>query len=253
MNIEARQAGKDVNSYWASAECVEKYDAKHAEGIGYDLDDAVWLEEFKRYVPSEGKRLLDLGCGTGFASLLLAESGFEVTGVDQSENMLNEARRKAKERDVAIDWNQGDLVTYEPKEASFDVVVARWVFWTLPDPVTVLQNAYKALKPGGSIVIFDGTWAMNPETSGKEEAEEPTEKEATDKRTEIWKSVYTPELLKSLPLLGETPTEVLAGLMRDAGFKNLESAQMDYANEMYRKHRGDGWKESQMYYVRAVK
>lgn len=59
-----------------------------------------WCALVERTVTSyhNGKRLLDLGCGTGELAIRLAEKGFDVTGVDLSEQMLTIAQMKAEER-----------------------------------------------------------------------------------------------------------------------------------------------------------
>jgi SAM-dependent methyltransferase len=56
-----------------------------------------------------GRRILDLGCGIGEGCSWFSANGFRVTGVDQSEAMLNEARQAADEIGVTVDWQQGDI------------------------------------------------------------------------------------------------------------------------------------------------
>ena len=56
-----------------------------------------------------GRRVLDLGCGIGEGCCWFSANGFRVTGVDQSEAMLAEARRLADELGVTVDWQQGDI------------------------------------------------------------------------------------------------------------------------------------------------
>src|SRR5882724_2806111 len=68
-----------------------------------DLSDLV---ENKIVLPG---RALDLGCGTGHYSMYLAEHGFDVTGVDFSENALASARKEAAKRALAITFLQGDV------------------------------------------------------------------------------------------------------------------------------------------------
>ncbi len=65
-----------------------------------------WCALVERAVSSyqTGKRMLDLGCGTGELALRLAEKGFDVTGVDVSEQMLAIAQMKAQERGVDLSF-----------------------------------------------------------------------------------------------------------------------------------------------------
>ncbi len=57
--------------------------------------------------------IADMGCGTGFASLLLAELGHAVTGLDQGDNMLALARQKAAARKLNVAFVQGDVMAPE--------------------------------------------------------------------------------------------------------------------------------------------
>ncbi len=105
----------------------------------------------------EPKTVLDLACGTGNLALLLAERGYQVTGVDSSSNMLEVARRKAKSSSLYIDFVEGDMRSFS-LERPLDAAVC--VFDSLNyllEPEHV-QSAYKsvsqALAPGG-LFIFD--------------------------------------------------------------------------------------------------
>ena len=151
-------AAQKVNSYWNSPLCLAEYDKNHAECIGAERDDAVWREEFKRYLPPAPAAVADIGCGTGFASLLLAELGYTVTGLDQAETMLASAREKAAQRKADIRFVQGDAMHPLLPAGSFDVVLSRWVYWTLPDPEAAARNALNLLRPGGMLAVFDGQW-----------------------------------------------------------------------------------------------
>jgi SAM-dependent methyltransferase len=64
-----------------------------------------WISQAKRY----GDPVLELACGTGRVSVPLAQAGFRVTGIDLSEAMLQEARRKSAAAGVQVDWIQADM------------------------------------------------------------------------------------------------------------------------------------------------
>lgn len=71
-----------------------------------------WVELVQNKFSShalDGKKLLDLGCGTGELSLRFASLGFEVTGVDLSEDMLTVAQAKAAEENIAIEFIQQNM------------------------------------------------------------------------------------------------------------------------------------------------
>ncbi|MDO4795377.1 MAG: class I SAM-dependent methyltransferase [Brachymonas sp.] len=255
-------ANQRVNRYWNSPLCVAEYDQTHAQGIGAERDDQLWKEEFHTYLPPPPAHVLDLGCGTGFASVLLAEMGYHVTGLDQSENMLREARQKAADRKVDVTFLQGNVMAPQLPPATlaglpnggFDLIVARWVFWTLPDPAAAVRQACALLAPGGMLAVFDGQWFKNPECTGNKDQQHP-DPHAGDKneKNQLWAGVYTPEFLASLPLLGDEPPQALAALMQAAGFTEVRHSGMPHASAMYRQYRGTNWDEDQMYVVRGVK
>lgn len=67
-----------------------------------------------------GSTILDVGCGTGRHSVEFAKRGFKVMGLDLSSGMLEEARKKADEAGVAVNWIQGDATDFKLEE-TFDV------------------------------------------------------------------------------------------------------------------------------------
>jgi len=100
---------------------------------------------------------VDLGCGTGSLSCLLAGDGFEVEGVDFSEEMLAKARAKADRLGVRATFRRGDAAD-PPGRGPFDVVLVRHVLWALPDPEVALDRWVSLLGPGGRLVLVEGRW-----------------------------------------------------------------------------------------------
>ena len=80
--------------------------ARHYDSLMADVDYASYADFYERiiekYAPSLPKRLIDLGCGTGSISVLLAEKGYEVTGVDISCEMLSAALKKASDKHLWV-------------------------------------------------------------------------------------------------------------------------------------------------------
>ncbi len=112
------------------------------------------LEDYK-----PGK-VLDVGCGTGFSSLLIAYSGHEVVAIDNNEAMIAEAEKTAEELGVAdkITFLLKDAEVNEFSEESFDAVVSKHAFWLFDNPEKVYANWYEILKPGGCMVNIDANW-----------------------------------------------------------------------------------------------
>lgn len=100
-------------------------------------------------------RALDLGCGEGGDAIWLAKRGWQVTGVDVSQNALDLAAGHATEAGVgeAIAWEQHDLERTFPA-GSFDLVSACYLHSPILIPRTqILQSAAAAVSPGGSLLI----------------------------------------------------------------------------------------------------
>ena len=71
------------------------------------------------------RNILDLGCGTGSLTILLASKGYKVTGLDRAEGMLNVAREKAENEDLKIALQQGDMIDFEISE-KFDAILCTY-------------------------------------------------------------------------------------------------------------------------------
>ncbi|MGW0331991.1 class I SAM-dependent methyltransferase [Streptomyces sp. NPDC003011] len=115
-----------------------------------------WAERLRGWLPRAAADVLDLGCGTGSLSLLAAEQGHRVTGVDRSPAMVGLARAKLAGRDAV--FLVGDAVDPPVGEERFDAVLVRHVLWTLPDPGRVLRHWRGFLRPGGRLVLIEGVW-----------------------------------------------------------------------------------------------
>nr|WP_321355975.1 class I SAM-dependent methyltransferase [uncultured Draconibacterium sp.] len=105
----------------------------------------------------EKLNILDLGCGPGLYSTMLAEKGHNVTGVDFSKNSIDYAKNKAKEDGLEINYIQSNYLDLELPEQSFDLVLLIYTDFgvLLPEDRTkLLRFIQGALKPGGTF-IFD--------------------------------------------------------------------------------------------------
>jgi SAM-dependent methyltransferase len=101
------------------------------------------------------QRILDLACGFGRHANLLAARGHQVVGVDLYTGFLEIARKNALEGGVQVDYRQADM-RHLDLEGEFDLVLMVFtVFGYFTDEVNlhVLENAARALKPGGRLVF----------------------------------------------------------------------------------------------------
>ncbi|MFB8772601.1 class I SAM-dependent methyltransferase [Streptomyces broussonetiae] len=136
---------------WAAA-----FDDEPDHGLRDPAVRGAWAERLRSWLPERGCDLLDLGCGTGSLSLLAAEQGHRVTGVDLSPAMVERARAKLAGRDAA--FLVGDAAAPPVGEQRYDVVLVRHVLWTLPDPTRALRHWWGLLRPGGRLLLVEGVW-----------------------------------------------------------------------------------------------
>ncbi|MFK4123288.1 class I SAM-dependent methyltransferase [Streptomyces longwoodensis] len=137
------------------------FDDEPDHGLRDPAVRAAWADRLRAWLPERPADVLDLGCGTGSLSLLAAEQGHRVTGVDRSARMVDLARAKLAGRDAV--FLRGDAAAPAVGERCFDVVLVRHVLWTLPDPAHVLRHWRALLRPGGRFVLVEGAWgAVDP-------------------------------------------------------------------------------------------
>lgn len=148
---------KEIAVCWDG--CAAEYDDLYGHGLKSAAEAAAWKEFLRTAIGTTPQRILDVGTGTGFLALLLAELGHEVTGIDLSDGMMEQGRKKAAARKLAVTFRTGDAETLPAEmESSFDVVINRHLLWTLLEPQKALQEWYRVLKPGGRVMIIDGNW-----------------------------------------------------------------------------------------------
>ncbi|MFE0475558.1 class I SAM-dependent methyltransferase [Streptomyces sp. NPDC058947] len=132
------------------------FDEEPDHGLRDPAVRGAWAERLRDWLPRRPGDVLDVGCGTGSLSLLAAEQGHRVTGVDLSPAMVRLAREKLAGRDAV--FLIGDAAAPPVGEQRFDAVLVRHVLWTLPDPARVLRQWYGLLRPGGRLVLVEGVW-----------------------------------------------------------------------------------------------
>lgn len=101
--------------------------------------------------PKAGERILDLGCGTGRLTAEIAATGADVVGIDQSPEMISEARAQFRD----LHFEVGDA-RHLPFERQFDAVFSNAVLHWIIEPELVVRGVAKALAPGGRFVAEFG-------------------------------------------------------------------------------------------------
>lgn len=147
-----------VREFWAGR--AEEFDREPDHVLHSPVQHKCWLELLGRFTPGVPSQILDVGCGTGFLAFLYAEMGHAVTGVDLSAEMIAVARRKAQHQGIAATFQVGDAEAIQEPDDSFDLVIARHLLWTLPDPGRAVQEWLRVLRPNGRLVLIEGYWGL---------------------------------------------------------------------------------------------
>jgi SAM-dependent methyltransferase len=118
-----------------------------------DIHDLV----IERVGPRADKSWLDLACGTGAIAERAAALGAPVTAIDLSPALIETARERAAERDLAIDYRIGDCEQLELADGSFDVVSSTLGIMFAPDHAAVARELGRVVAPGGRLALASWT------------------------------------------------------------------------------------------------
>lgn len=132
---------------------TQRYAAWRTSDLGSITEGIEIATVFEMLGPLEGQRLLDVGCGDGIYSVEAAQRGARVTGLDLSEDMLSEARKRSLREGATIDWRVGDALRLPFADASFDVVIAITLLCLVPTPGAAISEMARVLAPSGRLVI----------------------------------------------------------------------------------------------------
>jgi SAM-dependent methyltransferase len=111
-----------------------------------------------RLAPLDGAEVLDVATGTGNAALLAARAGASVVGVDLTPELLDIARRRARDEGLYVDFIEGDAEALEFEEDRFDVVVSTFGVIFAPRPAVAAGELARVLTPGGRLGLT--TWPI---------------------------------------------------------------------------------------------
>ena len=130
---------------------------------------AYWTRELKSLLGTQPLRILEVGCGPGFMSILMARLGHDVKAVDGAIGMVEKAKENMRKQNVQVEVCEEDAVTLPEEEAgTYDVILSRDVVWTLYAPEQAFCRWKEVLKPGGKIIYFDGDYqTMKPTLKNK--------------------------------------------------------------------------------------
>lgn len=129
-------------------------DGGKAAGVVHYGPDIPTEAELRLLGSVAGKRVLDLGCGTGQAAAAFALQGAHVIGLEPSAELLAAARRHASHADVKVELHRGEIADLAFMRAdSVDLVFSAWAIGGAPDLNRVFRQVHRVLKQGSPFVF----------------------------------------------------------------------------------------------------
>ena len=142
--------------YWDSAAAT--FDNEPDHGLRDPAVRRAWRDLLLPWLPPAPAPLLDIGCGTGSLTLLLAQLGYQMTGIDFAPAMVAQAQAKAQAAGHAIPFYVMDAAQPHLPAQHFALILCRHLLWALPEPDLVLQRWTELLLPGGRLLLIEGYW-----------------------------------------------------------------------------------------------
>jgi ubiquinone/menaquinone biosynthesis C-methylase UbiE len=184
-----------VRRHWAVRAAT--FDDAPNHGLHSPAQADAWQVRLRRWAGTEAVDVLDIGCGTGFLALQMANLGHRVVGIDGAPEMLARARAKATRDGLHAVFQPADAEHLPYGAGTFDLVVERHVLWTLPQPAVALSEWQRVMRRGGRLVLIEGDWR------GPGHADYAS-------------------LREHLPLFGGRPAAALADILTASGFLEIE-------------------------------
>jgi len=155
------QANESKVSRFDFDELAGSYDSWYASRQGA-MYDRLEKELIANFLPTQikGKRLLEIGCGTGHWSKFFNQCGFEVTGLDISEGMISVARQKGIPN---VSFHKGDGHALPFQDSVFDLTAAITTLEFVRDAAVVLREMVRCTRKPGRILlgVLNGTSTVN--------------------------------------------------------------------------------------------
>ena len=139
---------------------------KYLSRVYDQVNPFIWTEEMRDEALSllefeDEMTVLDVGCGTGFATEGLLEHVDEVYALDQSEHQLEQAYEKFGKRAPPVQFHRGDAERLPFATDTFDVVWSSGSIEYWPDPVAGLREMRRVAKPGGQVLVVGPNYPSN--------------------------------------------------------------------------------------------
>lgn len=126
-------------------------------GNDYWVKWSTITEAFRRLGFGEGSSILDVGCGTGWTTVFLAEAGYRPTGIDIAPAMLVAARELAQRWQVDAEFQEADMDAFD-LDRQFDGALVFDALHHSDVPGNVVDNVARHLRPGGWALFGEPSW-----------------------------------------------------------------------------------------------
>jgi ubiquinone/menaquinone biosynthesis C-methylase UbiE len=124
------------------------------------LDAMGILIQFSGVGPED--QVLDVACGPGLVACAFARHAMEVTGMDITPAMIEQAEKRQRELGLEnLSWNVGDAVPLPYPDNSFSLVITRYSFHHLLAPERALSELIRVCRPGGRVMVADVAMAAD--------------------------------------------------------------------------------------------
>jgi len=146
----------EARQYWDSE--ADAFDHEPDHGLSDPVVYDAWRKLLTELLPPTPASILDVGCGTGTLSLVMAALGYDVTGIDLSPAMIARAKRKAETAGCLISFGIMDASSPDLAQRHFAAVLCRHLLWSFANPDLVLRRWSTLLSPGGRLILIEGYW-----------------------------------------------------------------------------------------------
>lgn len=158
ISRESDSRKERIAGYWSKRS--DSFQAQRRAELHSSMADR-WLLEIQKYLPKRKLKILDVGCGSGFFTILLGKQGHEVLGTDLTPDMIKKSRELAKEEGIDCKFEIMDAENLDFPDETFDVVISRNLTWTLPDAGHAYEEWCRVLKKGGILLNFDANYGSS--------------------------------------------------------------------------------------------
>lgn len=178
-----------------------------------------WKRELLPFLPRDKRApILDIGTGSGFFSILLAEEGYEnVTGIDLTPQMIERAREMVVGMKNAPSFYVMDAEKLKFPSESFQAIVTRNLTWTLPHMEQAYGEWYRVLKKNGVLLNFDANYGNEEEELPKEELPQNHAHKMISEELNI----EYEKIIKSLPATYMSRPARDVEMMKNTGYRRI--------------------------------